>query len=128
MKYIEEWTEGRRRFAARYDELLTGSEIRPLAPRDGDVRHVYHLYVVRVPDRDETVEALHARGVGAGVHYPIPLHLQPAYAHLGLGKGTFPNAEALASQVISLPIYAEMDEAAPEYVAEVLKEVCGARA
>ncbi len=127
LKHLEAWTEGRRRFAARYDELLAGTDVTPIGPV-GDVRHVYHLYVVRVPDRDALLPLLHERGVGAGVHYPIPLHLQPAYARLGFGEGAFPNSETLASEVISLPLYAEMDEAGPEYVATVLKDLVGAGA
>jgi dTDP-4-amino-4,6-dideoxygalactose transaminase len=128
LRHIEAWTEGRRRFAARYDELLAGIEdVTPMKPV-GDVRHVYHLYVVRVPDRENLLPLLHKRGVGAGVHYPIALHEQPAYSRLGLGKGSFPNAERLAEEVISLPLYAEMDESAPEYVASVLKELVGAGA
>jgi dTDP-4-amino-4,6-dideoxygalactose transaminase len=127
LRHLEDWTEGRRKFAARYDELLADSDVQPLRPR-ADVRHVYHLYVVRVRDRETLLPLLHERGVGAAVHYPIALHLQPAYARLGLGEGSFPAAETLAREVVSLPLYAEMDEAAPEYVASVLKELTGARA
>ncbi len=128
LRYIEDWTESRRNFAARYDELLAGiDDVTPLSPV-GDVRHVYHLYVVRVPDRENLLPLLHERGVGAGVHYPIALHEQPAYTRLGLARGSFPNAERLGEEVISLPLYAEMDEAAPEYVASVLKELVGAGA
>ena len=87
-----------------------------------------HLYVVRVRNREELLPVLHERGVGAGVHYPVPLHLQPAYAYLGFARGSFPMAEKLSDEVISLPIYAEMDEKAPEYVASTLKELVGARA
>ncbi|HMB68630.1 MAG TPA: DegT/DnrJ/EryC1/StrS family aminotransferase, partial [bacterium] len=68
------------------------------------------------------------RGVQALVHYPIALHMQPAYRRLGIAEGSFPGAEALAREVISLPLYAEMDPKAPEYVASVLKELTGARA
>jgi dTDP-4-amino-4,6-dideoxygalactose transaminase len=128
LRHLEDWTEARRRFAARYDELLLESDVRPLSPRNDDVRHVYHLYVVRVADRANLLPLLAERGVGVGVHYPIALHLQPAYARLGLAAGAFPAAETLAREVISLPIYAEMDEKAPEYIASVLKELTGARA
>jgi dTDP-4-amino-4,6-dideoxygalactose transaminase len=127
LKHLDDWTEARRKIARRYDELLEGTGVTPLRPW-GDVRHVYHLYVVRVPDREALLPVLRERGVGAGVHYPIPLHLQPAYRRLGLGEGSFPRSETLAREVISLPIYAEMDEAAPEYVASVLKELVAARA
>ena len=128
LRHLDAWTEARRRFAAKYDALLAGTdEIRPIGPRAG-VRHVYHLYVVRVPDRETLLPLLAKRGVGVGVHYPIPLHLQPAYAHLGIAPGSFPNAERLAAEVVSLPLYAEMSEDAPAYVASVLKELVAARA
>jgi dTDP-4-amino-4,6-dideoxygalactose transaminase len=127
LKHLEEWTEARRSYAAQYDELLAGTDVTPMKPH-GDVRHVYHLYVVRVPEREALLPILRERGVGAGVHYPIPLHLQPAYARLGFAEGSFPNAERLAREVISLPIYAEMDPEAPAYVASVLKELVGAGA
>lgn len=128
LKHLEAWTEARRKFAAKYDRLLAGSDVKPLKPRSADLRHVYHLYVARVPDREALLPHLKDRGVGVGVHYPIPLHMQPAYAHLGIKKGAFPASEKLSREVISLPLYAEMDEAAPEYVASVLKELVGAGA
>ncbi len=128
LKHLEAWTQKRRRFAAKYDALLAGTDIRPMKPRSADVRHVYHLYVVRVPDREAMLPLLKERGIGVGVHYPIPLHLQPAYTHLGLGRGAFPASERLAQNVISLPLYAEMNESAPEYVVSVLKELVGAGA
>lgn len=128
LRHLETWTEARRRFAAKYDELLAGTEdIVPMKPRAG-VRHVYHLYVVRVPDREMLLPLLAKRGVGVGVHYPIPLHLQPAYQRLGFARGAFPNSERLAGEVLSLPMYAEMDEQGPEHVVSVLRELVAARA
>jgi dTDP-4-amino-4,6-dideoxygalactose transaminase len=127
LRHLDSWTEGRRAFSARYDELLRGTGVRPLHPRDG-VKHVYHLYVVRVSDREALLPELGERGIGVGVHYPIPLHLQRAYAHLGLGEGSFPASERLARDVISLPLYAEMDEKAPNHVAAVLKDLVAAKA
>jgi dTDP-4-amino-4,6-dideoxygalactose transaminase len=127
LRHLDDWTEGRRRFAAVYDRLLADTDVRPLHPRR-DVRHVYHLYVVRVPDRENLLPLLSERGVQALVHYPIALHMQPAYRRLGIAEGSFPGAEALAREVISLPLYAEMDPKGPEYVASVLKELTGARA
>jgi dTDP-4-amino-4,6-dideoxygalactose transaminase len=128
LRHLEAWTEARRRFAKKYDALLEGTDIRPMKPRSANLRHVYHLYVVRVSDREALLPLLKDRGVGVGVHYPIPLHLQPAYTRLGLGPGAFPASENLAREVISLPLYAEMDERAPEYVVSVLKELVGAGA
>jgi dTDP-4-amino-4,6-dideoxygalactose transaminase len=85
---------------------------------------VYHLYVVRVPDRDHTMAQLKEKGIGAGIHYPIPLHLQPAYAHLNLKKGAFPVAEKVVASIVSLPMFAEMtnamvDETAAAVIASV---------
>lgn len=127
LRHLDDWTAARRRFAGEYDALLAGSDIRPLRPR-ADVRHVYHLYVVRVPERENLLRLLTERGVQALVHYPIALHMQPAYRRLGIAPGAFPAAEALAREVISLPLYAEMDPKGPEFVASVLKELTGARA
>ena len=127
LRHLDDWTEGRRKYAAEYDALLADSEVRPVKPR-GDGRHVYHLYVVRVADRENLLPVLNERGVGAAVHYPIALHLQPAYQRLGFAEGAFPASEALAREVISLPLYAEMDPAGPAFVAQVLKELTAARA
>jgi len=127
LRYLDRWTDARRRFASHYDELLAGTGIRPLRPRAG-VKHVYHLYVVRLPDREALLTELGARGVGVGVHYPIPLHLQQAYAHLGLGERSYPASERLARDVVSLPLYAEMDPDAPRYVTTVLKDLVSAKA
>ncbi|MFG2112020.1 DegT/DnrJ/EryC1/StrS family aminotransferase [Streptomyces sp. NPDC048718] len=103
----------RRAAAARYDELLAplaeaGRVIRPVT--DEGNTHVWHLYVVRVPgsDRDTVVEKLGAEGVGAGVHYPAPVHLTPAYHRLGYGRGDFPHAEAAAAEILSLPLYPQI--------------------
>ncbi len=128
LRHLEAWTAARARFAAKYDALLADCEdVVPMKARPG-VRHVYHLYVVRVKDREALLPLLAKRGVGVGVHYPIPLHLQPAYSRLGFAKGAFPNSERLAGEVVSLPLYAEMDPSAPEYVVSVLKELVAAKA
>lgn len=128
LKHLPKWTEARQRFAAVYDGLLADVDhVTPMGAH-GDVTHVYHLYVVRVKDREAMLPVLHEKGIGVGVHYPTALHMQGAYSRLGLGEGSFPNAERLAREVISLPIYAEMDPDAPAYVASVLKEFVGASA
>jgi dTDP-4-amino-4,6-dideoxygalactose transaminase len=128
LAHLESWTEARRSLAAGYDELLEGGETRPVGSRSSELRHVFHLYVVRVPDREALLPILAARGVGVGVHYPIPLHLQRAYERLGFAEGDFPASETLGREVISLPLYAEMDKEAPEFVVSVLKELVEARA
>ena len=83
---------------------------------------VYHLYVVRSPRRDELVETLRSQGIEAGVHYPLPLHLQPAYAFLRHQPGSFPVAEAAAEQVLSLPLFPEMTSEQQDRVVKAIKE------
>ncbi len=116
LKHLDRWTASRRQHAARYDTALAGTRVTPIRCASGRT-HVYHLYVVRVPDRDRTIAQLKGRGIGTGIHYPVPLHLQPAYAHLGLKRGAFPVAEKVVAQIVSLPMYAEMTDAMVDEVA-----------
>jgi dTDP-4-amino-4,6-dideoxygalactose transaminase len=116
MKYIEDWTEARRRHAARYDELLAGSAYRPLSvPKD--TRHVYHVYGIRHAKRDALQTYLNERGIGTGIHYPIPVHLQKCFAELGHKPGDFPLAERATSETLSLPMFPELR---PEQIDEVV--------
>ena len=92
-----------------YDELLLDSDVTtPIALSHN--RHVYHVYAVRTDDRDGLKQKLVDAGIGCGVHYPIPVHLQKAYTSLGYPEGSLPNAEAAANEVLSLPIYPELPE------------------
>lgn len=119
MKYIEAWTEARRSVAADYDcRLARLALVRPQPPRHS--RHVYHVYAICLPQRDDALRMLQEAGIGAGIHYPVPVHLQKAYAGLGHGGGDFPVTEALANQFLSLPIYPEMR---PEQVVEVVAQL-----
>jgi dTDP-4-amino-4,6-dideoxygalactose transaminase len=116
MNYIEPWTEARRSVAAEYDRLLAKLPfVRPRPPTS--CRHVYHVYAVGLPRRDEALKALQEAGIGAGIHYPVPVHLQKAYANLGYRAGDLPVTEKLANQFLSLPIYPELRQ---EQVAEVV--------
>lgn len=118
LPYLESWTEARRAAAARYDRLLGGTELKtPTAA--ANIRHVYHLYVVRSVERDALLARLHAAGVSAGIHYPVPLHRQPAYLALGYGDVTLPVTERIASEVLSLPIFPEITEEQQSHVAAV---------
>jgi dTDP-4-amino-4,6-dideoxygalactose transaminase len=110
LKHLDKWTQARRSHAARYDRAFAGTNVIPIQAAPGRT-HVYHLYVVRVPDRDKTMARLKEKGVSVGIHYPVPLHLQPAYAYLGLKKGAFPVAEKVVPHIISLPMYAELTDA-----------------
>ncbi len=120
LPHLAAWNRARQAAARRYDVLLAGVEgVSPLACR-GDVEAVYHVYVVQVRDRDRVRRRLLAAGVQTGIHYPVPLHLQPAYAHLGHGRGDFPIAEKMATCILSLPMFPEIAAEQQEYVAERL--------
>jgi dTDP-4-amino-4,6-dideoxygalactose transaminase len=122
LAHLEEWTEKRRAVAARYRELLSGLDGVEVPYESPDVRHVYHLFVVRVANRGQVWDKLKARGVGAGVHYPLPLHLQPTYSYLGHRRGDFPETETAADSVLSLPLYPEMTDEHIEHVVDALRE------
>jgi dTDP-4-amino-4,6-dideoxygalactose transaminase len=119
MDHLEDWIAGRRSVAAHYDRLLADGPCRLPTPPP-DCRHVYHVYAIRTGQRDRVQEALNAAGIGTGIHYPVPVHLQEAYADLGYGPGDLPETEAAADQFLSLPIYAELP---PDRVAEVAREL-----
>ncbi len=122
LRHLETWTEARRRHANRYDELLMDSGV--IKPFEMPFnRHVYHIYAVRVPERDEFQKALTARGIQTGIHYPIPVHLQPAYADLGYKAGDFPHTEAAAAEVLSLPMFAELTSDQQDAVSHAVHEV-----
>lgn len=107
LRYLEGWTEARRQHAAQYDELLGPEGIR--IPRQLPyARHVYHIYAIRTERRAQLQAELQQRGVQTGIHYPIPVHLMPAYAELGHREGEFPAAEQAAREVLSLPMYPEL--------------------
>jgi len=115
LRHLSDWTDARRRIAQRYDEALDGIGLQ--LPREMEyARHVYHLYTVRLRDRDTLQKALAADGVSTGVHYPIPIHLQPAWSNLGYAAGSLPEAERAAGEVLSLPLYPEMTDAQVETV------------
>lgn len=120
LPYLEGWNQKRREHAARYTELLSDSDV-VVCPTAADyAEHIYHLYVVRVPRRDEAFEYLRAHDVGASIHYPIPCHLQSAFEYLGYEEGDFPVTEQVTREIISLPIYAEMTEEQQNYVVDTL--------
>jgi len=119
MNYIEAWTDARRAVARCYDGLLEHHRCRrPLPPPH--IRHVYHVYAVCLAQRDEAQKALQPAGIGIGIHYPVPVHLQKAYANLGYREADLPITELLARQFLSLPIYAELR---PEQASEVVREL-----
>lgn len=121
LPHLEGWTAARNRLAERYSQLLADVEI-DLPQVAPEARHAWHLYVVRTPRRDELLRHLHAQGIGAGVHYPLPLHLQPAYAALGGGPGDLPVTEAVAETCLSLPLYPEMTDEQQDRVVQAIEE------
>jgi dTDP-4-amino-4,6-dideoxygalactose transaminase len=121
LRHLEEWTQARRARAATYRTLLAESELQ-LPEEMPYARHVYHVFAVRTPQRDELQRALLAHGVQTGIHYPVPVHLQPAYADLGYNKGDFPCAERAANEVLSLPMYPELSHTDQECVAAAVRQ------
>jgi dTDP-4-amino-4,6-dideoxygalactose transaminase len=122
LRYLDSWNAQRRAHARLYGELLDGSSITPPYVRP-EAEHVYHIYAVWVPQRDRIMAEMVRHGIGVRVHYPIPLHLQPAYKRLGLGPGSFPAAERATAHILSLPMYAELTKEQIEHVAYTLRHV-----
>ena len=121
LPHLDSWNEARRANAASYNELLQAIGFQPPVVQP-DVEHVYHLYVIEVDDRDAVKASLNKAGIGAGVHYPLPLHLQPAYGYLGYKVGEFPCAEAAANRVLSPPMYPELTGTQIEQVVAAISE------
>jgi dTDP-4-amino-4,6-dideoxygalactose transaminase len=121
LRRLADWNEDRRRAARRYDEMLAGLDQVSLPVTLEGNEHIWHLYVVRVPQRDEVLRRLTENGVGAGVHYPVPIHLQGAFAHLGHSEGDFPEAESAAREILTLPLFPGITEAEQEEVVEKLR-------
>jgi dTDP-3-amino-3,4,6-trideoxy-alpha-D-glucose transaminase len=119
LRRLEGWTAARRRVAARYAEGLGEADVR-LPCVETWAEPVWHLFPVEVEGRDAVRAELAEAGVGTGVHYPTPIHRQPAYAHLGLGEGAFPEAERSAARVLSLPMFPELTDAQVDHVIEAL--------
>lgn len=121
LRHLEDWTEGRRANAAYYDELLTGYGIQP-PPVIPERRHVYHIYAIRTKQRERLQEALQKQEIHTGIHYPIPVHLQQGYLHLGYKAGDFPCSEMVANEVLSLPMFAELTREQIEIVAKAVND------
>jgi len=120
LRMLDEWNRLRRRNASAYDDLLQNvNEV--VTPLEAEcAKHVYHLYVIKTHRRDELQEWLTSKGIGTGLHYPLPLHLQEAYQYLGCGEGDFPKAEECAKQILSLPMFPELTR---EEIEKVVSEI-----
>ncbi len=126
LRHLESWNESRRSHAHRYHRLLAEAKGAIVAPVEAPwTKGVYHLYVVRVQDREALQMSLAEEGIGTGIHYPIPLHLQKAYQHLSYKKGDFPVTESVAAEILSLPMFPQLLPAQQDLVvAKVTEFVC----
>jgi len=128
LPHLEEANLLRRERALQYNQAFEGIE-GIATPFEADcARHVYHVYAIRVQERDEVRRFLEEKGIGCGVHYPIPIHLQEACRSLGYTEGAFPVTENLAEEFLSLPMFPELTEQQTEYVASCVSEVVGVEA
>ena len=121
LKYLDQANNGRRRAAARYNQLLAGLAGVTLPVEAAYARHNYHIYAIRVARRDNLMKLLGERGIGTGIHYPVCVHLQNAYADLGHKRGSFPVSEACADSFLSLPMFPELTDAQVDTVVTELK-------
>jgi dTDP-4-amino-4,6-dideoxygalactose transaminase len=121
LKYISQWTDLRRQHADTYREMLRGVGDIVVPEEMPNVKHVYHLFVIRTEKRDGLLEHLRANGIGADLHYPTPLHLQPAYSALGYTAGAFPTAERNAKRILSLPMFPELQDAEITRIGDVVR-------
>ncbi|MEQ1708153.1 MAG: DegT/DnrJ/EryC1/StrS family aminotransferase [Terricaulis sp.] len=122
LRYLEQWTEARRAAARRYDTLFAGSGVpTPYVP--ANVRHVYHIYSTRTTDRQKWQDVLNSKGIQTGIHYPIAIHMLPAYEDLGYKAGEFPHAEKAAAEQLSLPMYPELTAPMQEEVVAAVIEL-----
>jgi len=122
LKYLEQWTDCRRKNANLYNELFEGVEGVITPWQMPYAKHVYHLYVIRVKNREKLQHYLQEKGIATGFHYKYPLHLQKAYKYLGHKTGDFPITERVMQEIISLPIYPELSGEQINYVVDHVKE------
>jgi dTDP-4-amino-4,6-dideoxygalactose transaminase len=123
LRYLERGNQLRRSHAAHYNQALGGIEEVITPAQAADIRHVYHVYAIRVQERDQVIRVLGEKGIGCGVHYPVPIHLQEAYRDLGYEQDAFPIAERSAREFVSLPMFPELTSAQVERVAQCVKEI-----
>jgi len=128
LKQLPKWNEQRRDRAQTYGNLLTKLGERAIVPIAAPwANAIYHLYVIRVQDRDDLVTKLAADNIGTGIHYPIPLHLQKAYSHLGYKEGDFPVSERLANEIVSLPMYPTLTDVQQSRVCRAVRQILADR-
>jgi dTDP-4-amino-4,6-dideoxygalactose transaminase len=122
LNYLDDWNEDRRENVKYYSELLKGIEKITLPKELPDRKHIYHVFAARVKDRAGFIDFMKKEGVGTSIHYPIPLHLQPAYKHLSFEAGAFPVTEQVSTEVVSLPMFPELTKQEIEYTCQKIRE------
>ena len=121
LKYLDEWNQRRRENAQKYNELLSGLDV--VLPKElGGIEPVYHLYVIQTERRNELLEYLANKEISAGIHYPIPIHLQPAYKELGYKRGDFLITETLSQKVLSLPMFSTLKDEEIIYICDLIRK------
>ena len=121
LRHLDKWTDRRIEVAARYNEGLKDVCVVPQTV--GDVRHVFHLYVIQVNNREEVMNHLQEQGIASGIHYPVPLPATPAYAHLGYKADQFPVANGIAGKIVSLPMHGDLTDEDVDLVISEVKKV-----
>lgn len=122
LRYLDSWTQARRSHAALYNELLNEIPSVTTPCEMQYAKHVYHLYVIRVPHRDDLQKYLDTKGISTGLHYPVPLHQQKAFSHLNYKNGDFPVTEKVSDEILSLPMYPELTDEQIHYVCSSIKD------
>ncbi len=125
LKYLADWTNARRQNADRYNQLLVDVDNLILPCEDAACKHVYHIYAIRLKNRDDTMKQLAEKSIYCGIHYPVPIHLQEAYCQLNYTANSFPVVEMCSRELLSLPMYPELTAAQIEFVARHLKQLLG---
>ena len=120
LKYLSQWTARRRQVAAYYDDCLRNLGVKYVVPEHNS-NPVYHLYVIEVDEREKLQKKLEEHGIASGIHYPVPLHLQPAFKDYGYSKGDFPVTELFSKRILSLPICGSLTDSEVEYICSKLK-------
>ena len=132
LKYLDGWTEARRRNAAFYDRAFSEAKHAVacglVTPASGRGRHIFNQYVIRAPERDGLKAFLQSREIGTEIYYPVPLHLQQCFAYLGHAVGDFPHSELAAQQTLALPVYPELHEDQLSAVVEAVEQFYAGRA
>jgi dTDP-4-amino-4,6-dideoxygalactose transaminase len=123
LKHLSAWNDARRKNSQLYTKLLKGADHIIVPEEAAYARHIYHVYALRVQNRDKLMNSLGERGISCGIHYPVPIHLTDAYKFLGLGRGSFPVAEQCANEFLSLPMFPELAQEQIEYACSEIKRL-----